>query len=338
MNAGTGAAVAMDADLYAVLGVRREATPAEIRKAFHDGALRWHPDKAGNSPEVRRRFQAVSEAHGVLGNEACRQAYDAQLAEREGRRQMHSARGYPGEVRRVPSTPKAYSPTPSPTGSFVFAQAPGMAFPPPGQGVAHGQFFPGPAPGPVYGARVSAPQPPKVPMPQARAELRPTAMELNPQGLDQPSFRASMQDIRALVTFRHAEHVWQPEISEVQWGRMPDAPRKVQVTFLADYAVPRRAGGPKGPPQLDVQRPSGHEALQRAFRAHLEAVASPSIATAFVISAALALPLKRPEIVVSGGRGLGIRIQVNLEGEPSALLGCFANTQRLPKGKDCPLM
>jgi DnaJ-class molecular chaperone len=77
-------------DYYAVLGVRRDASDADIRKAYRDLALKYHPDKNPNDPDAERKFKEVSEAFQVLSEKEKRQAYDAGGS--EGLRDM----GYEG--------------------------------------------------------------------------------------------------------------------------------------------------------------------------------------------------------------------------------------------------
>ena len=70
------------ASLYDLLGVPPTAAPAELKKAYHQQCLRWHPDKHQGSAESRRRanniFQRVTHAYEVLGAAVRRAEYDAQ--------------------------------------------------------------------------------------------------------------------------------------------------------------------------------------------------------------------------------------------------------------------
>ena len=69
------------ADLYAVLGVARAATGAEIRRAYRRLALAHHPDRAG--PASAATFAQIAEAYHMLSDPTARTAYDAHLFERE---------------------------------------------------------------------------------------------------------------------------------------------------------------------------------------------------------------------------------------------------------------
>ncbi|CAM9658155.1 unnamed protein product [Chrysoparadoxa australica] len=60
------------ADYYAALGVPKDATLAQIKRAYHKRALKAHPDKGGDPVE----FKEISEAYAVLSDPAKRKAYD----------------------------------------------------------------------------------------------------------------------------------------------------------------------------------------------------------------------------------------------------------------------
>ena len=66
------------ADAYQILGLSdRNATSAEIKKAYKRAALLWHPDKnADDVDNAERMFKAVSEAHEVLSDTQKRAIYD----------------------------------------------------------------------------------------------------------------------------------------------------------------------------------------------------------------------------------------------------------------------
>jgi molecular chaperone DnaJ len=75
-------------DLYAVLGVSRSASAAELRGAYRRLALRHHPDRAG--PASAPVFAQIAEAYRMLSNLTARAAYDAHLFERESLRGRHT--------------------------------------------------------------------------------------------------------------------------------------------------------------------------------------------------------------------------------------------------------
>lgn len=63
-------------DYYAVLGVDRNATPDDIKRAFRDLAKRYHPDRNPDDVDAEARFREIVEAWEVLGNPAERLRYD----------------------------------------------------------------------------------------------------------------------------------------------------------------------------------------------------------------------------------------------------------------------
>jgi molecular chaperone DnaJ len=64
------------ADYYSVLGVSRDASDEEIKKAYRKLAMRYHPDRNGGSKEAEERFKEITEAYDVLRDPNKRAAYD----------------------------------------------------------------------------------------------------------------------------------------------------------------------------------------------------------------------------------------------------------------------
>mgnify|MGYP003336301265 FL=1 len=66
----------LDKDFYAVLGVSKDASTEEIKKAYKKLARENHPDLNPGDPEAERRFKEISEASSVLSDSNKRQEYD----------------------------------------------------------------------------------------------------------------------------------------------------------------------------------------------------------------------------------------------------------------------
>jgi molecular chaperone DnaJ len=63
-------------DLYKVLGVPKDATEAEIKKAYRKLAREYHPDANKGDPNAEERFKEISEANDVLADAKRRKEYD----------------------------------------------------------------------------------------------------------------------------------------------------------------------------------------------------------------------------------------------------------------------
>jgi molecular chaperone DnaJ len=63
-------------DYYSVLGVPKNATDAEIKKAYRKLAQQHHPDTKQGNPDAEDRFKEISAAYDVLGDPEKRKAYD----------------------------------------------------------------------------------------------------------------------------------------------------------------------------------------------------------------------------------------------------------------------
>jgi molecular chaperone DnaJ len=65
-----------DKDYYQVLGVPKNATAGEIKKAYRKLAQQYHPDANPGNAAAEERFKEISAAHDVLGDEDKRKQYD----------------------------------------------------------------------------------------------------------------------------------------------------------------------------------------------------------------------------------------------------------------------
>jgi curved DNA-binding protein len=68
-------------DYYNILGVNKNASDEEIKRAFRKLAMKYHPDKNPNKKEAEDRFKEINEAYAVLSDKEKRKQYDTFGAE-----------------------------------------------------------------------------------------------------------------------------------------------------------------------------------------------------------------------------------------------------------------
>ncbi len=66
----------MAEDYYKLLGVAKNATKDELKKAFRKLAMKYHPDKNADDKAAEEKFKKINEAYAVLSNDEKRKQYD----------------------------------------------------------------------------------------------------------------------------------------------------------------------------------------------------------------------------------------------------------------------
>jgi molecular chaperone DnaJ len=84
-------------DHYAVLGVDRNASADEVKKAYRRLTLEFHPDRHPNDPDAQERFRSINQAYAVLGDAQARSRYDASVRLHQG---LDLARGFDAQTAR----------------------------------------------------------------------------------------------------------------------------------------------------------------------------------------------------------------------------------------------
>ncbi|MCW3117077.1 MAG: molecular chaperone DnaJ [Chitinophagaceae bacterium] len=79
-------------DYYKVLGLNKEATTDDIKKAYRKLARKYHPDLNPNDKEAKKKFQQINEANEVLSDPANRKKYDRYGADWKNADQFEQAR------------------------------------------------------------------------------------------------------------------------------------------------------------------------------------------------------------------------------------------------------
>jgi len=71
--------ILMKNDYYEILGIAKDSTNAQVKKAYRSLALKYHPDRVPDEDkkaEAAERFKEISEAYGVLSDAKKRGMYD----------------------------------------------------------------------------------------------------------------------------------------------------------------------------------------------------------------------------------------------------------------------
>ena len=66
----------MGDNYYKILGLEKNASDADIKKAYRKLAVKYHPDKNPNNNEAEEKFKEINEAYSVLSDKEKKQQYD----------------------------------------------------------------------------------------------------------------------------------------------------------------------------------------------------------------------------------------------------------------------
>jgi len=85
-----------DKDFYAILGVSKDISEADLKKTYRKLARKYHPDSNPGDAKAEAKFKEISEAHSVLADPATRKEYDQVRAMGSGARFTSGGGGQPG--------------------------------------------------------------------------------------------------------------------------------------------------------------------------------------------------------------------------------------------------
>ena len=63
-------------DFYELLGVDRQVSEGDLKKAYRKLAMKYHPDRNQGDAEAEAKFKEISQAYDILSDEEKRDAYD----------------------------------------------------------------------------------------------------------------------------------------------------------------------------------------------------------------------------------------------------------------------
>jgi DnaJ-class molecular chaperone len=87
-------------DPYQVLGVPKQASEADIKKAYRKLAKLYHPDRAKDDPKAKEKFSEINSAHEILSDAEKRKQFDRGEIDAEGKPRFQGFEGFGGGGRR----------------------------------------------------------------------------------------------------------------------------------------------------------------------------------------------------------------------------------------------
>ncbi len=94
-------------DLHAILGVSEKAGPEELRKAYLNLAVKYHPDRNPGDAEAEERFKDISQAYAILSDPAARVRYERLRPKKAARPEPKPAQGAGTKARPASSSAKS---------------------------------------------------------------------------------------------------------------------------------------------------------------------------------------------------------------------------------------
>eukprot|EP00903_Cladosiphon_okamuranus_P001150 g1148.t1 len=82
-------------DPYSVLGVAKNASESDIKKAFRKLAKKYHPDQNKDDPTAQKRFAEANQAYEIVGDKEKRAQFDRGEIDAEGKQRFHAG-GFDG--------------------------------------------------------------------------------------------------------------------------------------------------------------------------------------------------------------------------------------------------
>ncbi len=92
-------------DYYKILGVDRDSSEEEIRKAYRTLARKYHPDLNPNNKQAEEKFKEINEAHEVLSDSSKRKQYDALGSSWQHGQEFRVPPGFEGRFQRGRGAP-----------------------------------------------------------------------------------------------------------------------------------------------------------------------------------------------------------------------------------------
>ena len=116
----------MPKDYYEILGISKNASKDEIKRAFRKMARRYHPDVNPDEAKSGEKFKEINEAYSILSDDKKREMYDkfGVVDGDPSTYQQYAQSGFPGgaRVHRSPDGTTTYYYTGSPGGGFDFSE------------------------------------------------------------------------------------------------------------------------------------------------------------------------------------------------------------------------